>query len=78
MPDDSPAPRYRKKPPPEAEPVRRLVVNSVEAATMLNVSRWTIYTLTARGELPSFTIGRSRKIRVSDIEAFLRAREQEG
>lgn len=50
-----------------------LAVSVVEAARTLGVSRSTIYELLT-GELPSFTIGRRRLVRVSDIEAFLAQR----
>ena len=50
---------------------RRLLVSPEEAASMLSVARSTVYVLMASGELPSVKIGKSRRLRVEDIEAFV-------
>ena len=50
---------------------RRLLVSPEEAASMLSVARSTVYVLIASGELPSVKIGKSRRLRVEDIEAFV-------
>lgn len=46
-------------------------VRPAGAAELLDVSRNTIYELMASGELPSFKIGRGRRIRVSDISDYM-------
>jgi excisionase family DNA binding protein len=52
-----------------------LAVGPDQAAAMLGCGRTTIYELLARGELPSFQIGRRRLIRVAALEDLVRARE---
>lgn len=42
-----------------------------ELALILRVTENTIYRLARRGELPSFTIGRSIRFRTADVEAWL-------
>lgn len=42
-----------------------------ELAQILRVTENTIYRLARRGELPSFTIGRSIRFRTQDVEAYL-------
>ena len=50
---------------------RRLLVSPEEAASMLSVARSTVYVLIASGELPSVKIGKSRRLRVEDIEEYV-------
>ena len=50
---------------------RRLLVSPEEAASMLSVARSTVYVLMASGELPSVKIGKSRRLRVEDIEEYV-------
>ena len=45
-----------------------------EAATILRLGRTLVYELVLRGELASVKIGRARRIPVSAIDAFIRAR----
>lgn len=45
-----------------------------KAADLLDCSRAKVYQLMKAGELPSFKIGRSRRIRLVDIHAYV-ARE---
>jgi excisionase family DNA binding protein len=45
-----------------------------QAAKRLNLSRTKTYSLVARGELPSITIGYSRRIRPEDLERFVAER----
>lgn len=43
-----------------------------QLAKMLQVTEMTIYRMVRRGELPCHSIGRAKRFRHSDIEAFLR------
>jgi excisionase family DNA binding protein len=54
---------------------RPLAVAPAEAARLIGCGRTTLYLLLSNGDLPSFTLGRRRLIRVSAIEAWLSARE---
>jgi excisionase family DNA binding protein len=45
-----------------------------EAATALRVGRTLVYELVLRGELGSIKIGRARRIPISAVEDFIRAR----
>lgn len=66
-------------PPPQVErPVRVRVegerphfYTARELALILRVTENTIYRLARRGELASFSIGRSIRFRTQDVEAFL-------
>lgn len=51
--------------------VSQRAVSPPEAAQILGVTPPTIYHLMAKGELPSFKIGRLRRIRVQDIDAWM-------
>jgi excisionase family DNA binding protein len=46
----------------------RIAVDINEAAKRLSLSARTVATLVSRGDLPSFKIGRARRIRVRDLE----------
>lgn len=48
-----------------------------EVAEHLRVSKMTVYRLLKSGELPSVRIGRSWRVRESDVHAFLKARFNE-
>lgn len=54
-----------------AERVRPEVFTPEEAAVYLGVKRSFLYELMADGRLPSFKIGRLRRIRRDDAEMFL-------
>jgi putative molybdopterin biosynthesis protein len=56
---------------PSADACGHLAVRPGKAADLLDVSRATIYNLMDRGELPSFTVGRSRRILLAEIEAYI-------
>ncbi len=47
------------------------------AAELLSLSRATVYELMRLGRLPSFKIGRSRRIAHSALEAFVEQRQAE-
>lgn len=43
-----------------------------ELARLLQVAEMTIYRMVRRGELPCHNIGRAKRFRRSDVEAFLK------
>ncbi len=71
-------PQQLLPPPPVERPVRVRgegerphFYTARELAQILRVTENTIYRLARRGELPSFSIGRSIRFRTQDVEAFL-------
>lgn len=52
-------------------PAAQLLYTPEEAATVLRFGRSTVYELMAAGELRFVKRGRSRRIRRSDLEAFV-------
>jgi excisionase family DNA binding protein len=52
-------------------PVRKLLLTVEEAGFALAISRSKVYELLESGSLASVYIGRSRRIRVSDVEDFV-------
>ncbi len=44
-----------------------------ELAQMLRVTEMTIYRMAKRGQLPFYSIGRSMRFRVKEVEEFLQA-----
>ena len=61
---------------PEIDPCEALTVR--ETAALLHVSRPTVEKYVRRGELRSLLIGRCRRIRRADLEAFLASRADQG
>jgi excisionase family DNA binding protein len=59
-------------------PRDRLLVTPREAARMLSLSRSMIYGILERGELPSLKVGRARRIRITDLEAWMERKVQDG
>jgi excisionase family DNA binding protein len=51
-----------------------LVVSPRRAEQLLGISKTTLYELLGRGELESFTLGKSRKITVASIRALIERR----
>jgi len=51
--------------------MQKLLVTVVEAGEVLGVSRSVVYELMNSARLPSVSIGRSRRIRVKDLEDFV-------
>ena len=51
--------------------VTKLLITVSEAGRVLAISRSKVYELMEAGYIPSVCIGRSRRIRVSDLEAFV-------
>lgn len=52
-------------------PVQRLLLTVPEAGHALAISRSKMYDLLNSGHLPSVRIGRSRRVRVCDIQRFV-------
>ena len=52
-------------------PLQKLLLSIPEAGRMLGISRSKCYDLLRSGHLPSVYIGRSRRIRVKDLERFI-------
>lgn len=49
----------------------QVVLKPLEAAKRLRVSRAHLYNLLATGAIPSFKIGKSRRVRLQDIEQYV-------
>ena len=47
------------------------LISVVEAAEIMGLSRSMVYELLAEGRLPSIRIGRTRRIDVADLDAFI-------
>ena len=62
---------------PQTEETKKLL-SAEELAQELGVSRTTAYALLWSGQIPSMKIGRLRKIRRKDVEAFIEARMENG
>ena len=52
-------------------PVPKLLLTPAEAAQALSIDRSTLYAYLMSGEVASITIGRSRRIPVSALEAWI-------
>lgn len=53
------------------EASQKLVLTPQEAADALGINRSTLYLLIMSGELPSFKIGRCRRIPIKALEAWI-------
>ena len=53
-------------------PIPKLLLTLPEAGRVLAISRSKMYDLLNSGDLPSVHIGRSRRVRMSDVEAFVK------
>ncbi|HQU00728.1 MAG TPA: helix-turn-helix domain-containing protein [Acidimicrobiales bacterium] len=51
--------------------IQKLLLTVPEVGRVLAISRSKVYELLNSGSLPSVCIGRSRRIRVSDVETFV-------
>ncbi|HET9690867.1 MAG TPA: helix-turn-helix domain-containing protein [Acidimicrobiales bacterium] len=60
---------------PSESRVQYVTVN--EVASQLRVSNMTVYRLVQSGELPAVRIGRSYRIRASDVDGYLARRYTE-
>jgi len=54
-------------------PVQKLLLTLTEAGRALAISRSKMYDLLNSGHLPSVHIGRSRRVRVIDVENFVKS-----
>jgi len=52
-------------------PVEKLLLTLPEVGRVLAISRSKLYDLLNSGNLPSFYIGKSRRVRISDVLAFV-------
>ena len=52
--------------------VHKLAVTVDEAAHLLSLNRTKIFAMIMRGELPSFKVGKSRRITVAALHDYLR------
>lgn len=52
-------------------PFQKLLLTVQEAGRALAISRSKMYDLLNSGDLPSVHIGRSRRVRICDVEAFV-------
>jgi len=64
-------------PHPQAQETKKLL-SADELAQELGVGRTTAYTLLWSGQIPSMKIGRLRKVRREDVEAFIDDRTEYG
>jgi excisionase family DNA binding protein len=62
---------------PQAEETKRLL-SADELARELGVGRTTAYSLLWSGTIPSMKVGRLRKVRREDLEAYIEARMERG
>jgi excisionase family DNA binding protein len=56
---------------------QELLLSPVEVAHILGLGRTSTYKLLWSGAIPSFRLGRSRKIKRTDLDDFIATREQE-
>jgi excisionase family DNA binding protein len=57
-----------------SEPHPRLLMRISEAANCLAISRASLYQIIQRGELSVIKVGRSSRLRLSDLSAWVSAR----
>ena len=62
---------------PQTEETKKLL-SAEELAQELGVGRTTAYALLWSGQIPSMKVGRLRKVRREDVEAFIEARMENG
>jgi len=55
----------------QAEPTKKLLLTVNEAAQMLSLSRPFFYRLMQRGEIASLKLGGSRRIQLTELQAFV-------
>ncbi len=58
--------------------MERLLLRPHEAAELLGLGRSTVYELLASGAIPSITIGRSRRVPLEALRAWVRAQTDPG
>ena len=57
--------------PPNETAGERLLLTEPEAARLLSLSPRTLWGLAERGEVPSIKIGRAKRYRLSDLQAYV-------
>ncbi len=58
--------------------MEKLLLRVDEAAQMLGLGRTKVYELVSRGDLPSITVGTSRRIPAEDLRRWVAARSAAG
>ncbi len=58
--------------------MERLLLRPHEAAELLGLGRSTVYELIASGAIPSITIGKSRRVPLEALRAWVRAQTDAG
>ncbi|TWH51614.1 helix-turn-helix domain-containing protein [Sporomusa sp. KB1] len=48
-----------------------------EVAALLKITRFTVYKMINRGELPGYRIGREFRIEAADLDAFIRKSKEQ-
>mgnify|MGYP005814699807 CR=1 FL=1 len=46
------------------------VINAAEVAEILRISKWSVYEMTRRGEIPHFSVGRCKRYLLPDVLAL--------
>jgi excisionase family DNA binding protein len=59
------------------DPISRLLTVA-EVATVIRVSRMTVYRLIRRGQLNAIRVGRNYRVKEDDLERYLEAQEVSG
>lgn len=55
----------------QAQPIPTLAIGIEDAARSIGVARSAIYEIVARGEIPSFKLGRRRMILMRELDAYI-------
>lgn len=55
----------------QAQPIPTLAIGIEDAARSIGVARSAIYEIVARGEIPSFKLGRRRMILMKELDAYI-------
>ena len=74
---DGSAPKRREKPPPAKRPVESPLaevrfLTVAEVATVMRVSKMTVYRMVHAGELPAVRVGRSFRVPEKAVDDYLR------
>jgi excisionase family DNA binding protein len=63
----------RRRPADLVPPLDRKLYSVLEAAGILSCSKSQVYALIARHEIPALRVGKSLRIRVGDLDAYIAA-----
>jgi len=66
-----PEPRRGRRPAPPSGAGARLLLTVEEAADCLGVGRTYMFQLISRGEVPSVRVGKLRRVKPEDLEAYV-------